>query len=240
VAGDVENEGKRGRGFRELAELEKQRAELRAELGISPNSEAPSPEPTPVDPAIYGLIAQVATDFLSVHAADGRYVYASPACEGLFGWRPEEMVGRSAYDFFHGEDLDRIAENHGAQEDPEGSPAIVYRLRKKDGSFAWVETHSRAYHDDQGRDRIVAITHDVSERRALEEQREQLIAELQERVSQIKTLSGLLPICAWCRSVRVDEDFWEQVERYVEKATDVEFTHSICPSCAEKLTSDAL
>jgi len=232
-----EDPGRAGR-FRQLAELEKQRAKLRLELGVLPTSDVEGGGTSEIDPAIFRLIANAATDFLSVHAADGSYVYASPSCARLFGWQPTEMVGRSAYEFLHPSDVDSVAEHHGAHDEVEDAPSIVYRLLKKDASYAWVETHARAYRDEKGRDRIVCITHDVTERRALEEQREQLIAELQERVAQVQTLSGLLPICAWCRSVRDDAGFWEQVERYIEKTTNVEFTHSICPSCAEKLSSD--
>lgn len=49
--------------------------------------------------------------------------------------------------------------------------------------------------------------------------------------SQIKTLSGLLPICAWCRKVRDDRGYWAQIEQFVQTHTDASFSHSICPDC---------
>jgi Y_Y_Y domain len=61
--------------------------------------------------------------------------------------------------------------------------------------------------------------------------------ELQQRVSaalaQVKTLSGLLPLCAWCKKVRDDSGYWNQIEEYVSEHTQAEFSHGICPECRE-------
>ena len=58
--------------------------------------------------------------------------------------------------------------------------------------------------------------------------------ELQEKISQIKTLSGMLPICASCKKVRDDTGYWHMVEEYIQEHTEAEFTHSICPECTKK------
>lgn len=55
---------------------------------------------------------------------------------------------------------------------------------------------------------------------------------------QIRTLSGLLPICAWCKKVRDDRGYWDQLEHYVHSRTDASFSHSICPDCKEKVLKD--
>jgi len=59
-------------------------------------------------------------------------------------------------------------------------------------------------------------------------------AELAEAVANVKTLSSLLPMCAYCHEVRNDDGYWEQVEAYIQKHTDAKFTHGICPKCAER------
>ncbi len=61
-----------------------------------------------------------------------------------------------------------------------------------------------------------------------------LIARLQEALANVKTLKGLLPICASCKKVRDDKGYWHQVEVYVRDRSDAEFSHGICPECAEK------
>ncbi len=66
-------------------------------------------------------------------------------------------------------------------------------------------------------------------------EREHLIAELKEALSKVKTLSGLIPICASCKKVRDDQGYWHQVEAYVREHSDAEFSHGICPECARRL-----
>ena len=69
----------------------------------------------------------------------------------------------------------------------------------------------------------------------MEAEREQLIAKLQDALDTIKTLSGLIPICASCKKIRDDKGYWQAVEQYIEQHSDAEFTHGICPECLRKL-----
>jgi AmiR/NasT family two-component response regulator len=62
-----------------------------------------------------------------------------------------------------------------------------------------------------------------------------LNAELQAALAKVKTLSGLLPICASCKKIRDDQGYWHQVEVYIRDHSEVEFSHGICPDCAQKL-----
>lgn len=71
-----------------------------------------------------------------------------------------------------------------------------------------------------------------------EREREQLIQELQKAIAEIKVLSGLLPLCSHCKKIRDDKGYWNQVEAYIEKHSDAEISHSICPQCAEKYYPD--
>lgn len=73
------------------------------------------------------------------------------------------------------------------------------------------------------------------ERLRIVREKEKLIAELQEAMAQIKTLSGMLPICASCKKIRNDKGYWERIESYIVKHSEAEFTHGICPDCMKKL-----
>jgi CheY-like chemotaxis protein len=66
-------------------------------------------------------------------------------------------------------------------------------------------------------------------------EKERLITELKEALDNIKTLQGLLPICAGCKNIRNDEGYWIQLESYLTSHSDLNFTHSICPDCVKKL-----
>jgi len=61
------------------------------------------------------------------------------------------------------------------------------------------------------------------------------IAKLQKALEEVNVLSGLLPICASCKKIRDDTGYWNQIESYIRKHSDAEFSHSICPDCAKKL-----
>jgi hypothetical protein len=76
--------------------------------------------------------------------------------------------------------------------------------------------------------------------RELEQGRLQLLEtnqQLSEALANVKTLSGLLPICANCKKIRDDQGYWQQIETYIRDRSAATFTHSICPTCAEKLYS---
>ena len=75
-------------------------------------------------------------------------------------------------------------------------------------------------------------------RKRVEAERERLVMELQEALTNIKTLRGLLPICAACKKIRDDSGCWNRVEDYVRDRSQAEFTHGICPDCARKMHPD--
>ena len=62
-----------------------------------------------------------------------------------------------------------------------------------------------------------------------------VIAELKKALEEIKTLSGFLPICASCKKIRDDQGYWKQIESYISDHSEAEFSHGICPECAQKL-----
>jgi DNA-binding NtrC family response regulator len=82
------------------------------------------------------------------------------------------------------------------------------------------------------------LTNEILERKKVVEEKEKLIIELQESLAKIKTLSGLLPICAWCKKIRDDAGYWQQLESYIGKHSGAEFSHSICPDCLKEKFSE--
>ncbi|HOG17157.1 MAG: C4-dicarboxylate transport transcriptional regulatory protein DctD [Syntrophaceae bacterium PtaU1.Bin231] len=72
------------------------------------------------------------------------------------------------------------------------------------------------------------------------QEKEKLIRELREALDKVKTLSGLLPICAKCKNVRTDDGYWMQVESYLNTYSGLHFTHSLCPACIRNLYPELL
>jgi len=69
----------------------------------------------------------------------------------------------------------------------------------------------------------------------LRKQLSNMVAELRTTLSEIKTLSGLLPICSSCKKIRDDKGYWNQIESYISEHSGVDFSHSICPECAKTM-----
>lgn len=82
------------------------------------------------------------------------------------------------------------------------------------------------------------LEEEITERERIEKEHETLIGELKESLSQIKTLSGLIPICAHCKKIRNDQGYYEQLEKYIMDHSDAVFSHGICPECMEKYYTD--
>lgn len=87
---------------------------------------------------------------------------------------------------------------------------------------------------------LVGMGIDISDRINSEREKENLIMKLQDALSKVKLLTGLLPICASCKMIRDDKGSWNKIETYIKEHSEAEFTHSICPKCAEKLYPDLL
>jgi len=66
------------------------------------------------------------------------------------------------------------------------------------------------------------------------------VQELEDALARVKQLQGLLPICSYCKKVRDDRNYWQQVETYIEGHSDAQFTHGICPECREKYVAPEL
>jgi DNA-binding response OmpR family regulator len=74
----------------------------------------------------------------------------------------------------------------------------------------------------------------ITERKRADLEREVLVHELTLALAKVRILSGLLPICGWCKKIRDDEGYWTEVEVYISEHSDAGFTHGICPECAKK------
>jgi methyl-accepting chemotaxis protein len=75
----------------------------------------------------------------------------------------------------------------------------------------------------------------VESRTRIAREREQLIEQLQKSLGEVKTLRGFLPICSSCKKVRGDQGYWQQIDSYLREHTEAEFSHSLCPDCAQRL-----
>ncbi|OCQ99703.1 multi-sensor hybrid histidine kinase [Oscillatoriales cyanobacterium USR001] len=131
----------------------------------------------------YRLMAENSTDMITRHDREGRFIYASPASRFLLGYEPEELINEAPNDYFHPEDLDAIAKAHSTVLALPVTYTVTYRIRRKDGYYAWFETTSRAIREPETGEiqEIIGVSRDITERK----QREQ---ELKESEASIRAL----------------------------------------------------
>ncbi len=81
---------------------------------------------------------------------------------------------------------------------------------------------------------LILLLKDITDRKVVEAERERMVKELTEALAKVKTLSGLLPVCAWCKNIRNDEGYWQRIETYLSERSYANFTHGMCPDCMAK------
>lgn len=189
---------------------------------------------------MFRMITENMSDLIAVVDLDGRRVYNSPSYRDMFG-DPDLLRGTDSFDDIHPDDRERV--RHVFRETihtGEGQRA-EYRFLLKDGSIRRIESIGAVVKGENGKPtRVVVVSRDVTERKHAEVERENLIATLQAALSEVKLLSGLLPICAWCKKIRDDNGYYHQLEEYISSHSEAEFTHGICPTCAAKHFSNSM
>jgi PAS domain S-box-containing protein len=133
-----------------------------------------------------------------------------------------------------GRDSQETSLKHIEEALTKGSTFFEWVHRKKDGTTFPAEVMLSRL-EVEGKDITQALVRDVTPRKQIETERERLINELQAALGHVKTLKGMLPICANCKKVRDDKGYWNQIESYVQQHTDASFTHGLCPDCAKQL-----
>jgi len=85
-----------------------------------------------------------------------------------------------------------------------------------------------------GKEYLLSTFDDLAEVKKVEDERERLITELRTTLEEVRNLREILPICSYCKKVRDDEGYWEQVDIYMAKHLFADISHSICPDCLKK------
>lgn len=167
-------------------------------------------------------------DMLCIAHFDGHFNRLSLAWEKTLGFSREELQSRPMFEFVHPDDLDRTHEQN--RKVKAGGQALGFENRYicKDGSYRWLLWNASADLDNQ---LIYSVARDITGRKQAEEQREQLVRELQKALADVMELQSILPICMYCKKIRDDQNYWQAVDVYISNHTRAQFSHGICPSC---------
>jgi PAS domain S-box-containing protein len=181
------------------------------------------------------LFENNASIMLLIDAGTGRIVDANARACRYYGHDRERLLEMSI------QDINTLSEREVLEEITrarvEERTFFEFRHRLADGSIRDVEVYSGPI-TVRGKPHLCSVVHDVTKRRSMERERERLIEELRVALSEVKTLRGLLPICASCKKIRDDRGHWEQLERYVDEHSEATFSHGLCPECAARTLAD--
>jgi|GEM_PF-2844379 len=182
------------------------------------------------------LFEQASIGVAEVDTKTERFIRVNQKYCDIFGYSIEEMMAMTHLQITHPDDLPLDLDK--LQEIEKGEIRDYSREKRhirKDGSIVWVNlTISSIFEKGVRSDRRIAVIKDITERKHVEEERNQLIVKLQQALDEVRTLSGLLPICSYCKNVRDDQGYWNEIEAYIYKHSGAEFTHGICPECVKK------
>ena len=145
--------------------------------------------------AHYRFLAENSTDMIGRQDMDGVYRYVSPACRNLLGYEIEEMISYPVLDFVHPDDQQRVKQVMLKEEKNGAIPNIIYRARRKDGNFIWIETTTKivANPHTNHTEEIITVSRDVTDRKrveeALERTRDELEIRVQERTAELARMN---------------------------------------------------
>ncbi len=210
------------------SELEETNSKLQIEIDVRRKAEKASRQ--------FAAIVEGSDDAIISQTLAGIVTSWNKAAEIIYGYTAEEAIGQPISLHVPPEHLHEI-------------PDLLARIGRGERIFHYETIRRRKNGDDINvsltispiRDESGAIIgastigRDITEAKLVRKEREKLIIELQEALAKVKTLKGLLPICAWCKKIRDDQGYWQQIEVYIRDHSEADFSHGMCPACAQKL-----
>ena len=148
------------------------------------------------------------------------------AFERLTGLKKEELIGKTV--------LEVLPETESFWIETYGRVALTGNSVQFDHFSKQLNKYFevRAYSPQYGQ--FVAMFNDITDKKHSEMEKDELIGELQKAFSEIKTLRGILPICSYCKQIRDDKGYWNQIEDNIRDHSEAEFSHGICQVCVKK------
>ena len=222
-------------------------------MRIVSTRKTPKGTPSKGDLRMRAIVATMAHGVV-LQDAEGRFVTCNAAAERILGLSAAQLSGRLPIDAGW-QALREDGTPFGGDDHPAmvtartGAPlsGVLMGIPGGDGATRWIAISSEPVRPERGASgfsaplAVVSTFADVTERKHREDalraavaENERLVAELREALSRAKALSGILPMCMYCKKIRDDEGAWEQFEHYISDRSDAIFSHGLCPACDVK------
>ncbi len=174
-----------------------------------------------------------------------KIIYISPFIYEVRGYSRAETIGKSISDIIVPDSYQTAIEIlEEARQDYRNGIKKSYNfeigLSHKNGSTVWVEVTAKFVEEKDEPLKILGISKNITARKSVEKDREELIERLEEALAEkerlmeeIKMLESILPVCSGCRRIRDDQNIWWPIEKYIEDHGGSKFSHTICPDCSD-------
>lgn len=178
---------------------------------------------------------------LYVMDLNGKITFMNPEAMNLLGWSMDELNEAGAHFLVHNRKADGTplpleeCQMHNVIRTGVRFVSTEEVFIRKDGTVFPISVVSSPLFEDGAIVATVNAFRDISKQKELEQDRDQLIFAYRDALERVKTLKGFIPICSSCKKIRNDSGFWSQIEAYISEHSDAEFSHGLCPECAQKL-----
>lgn len=180
----------------------------------------------------YRKLFEGSNDGIIIHDLDGKIVNANTKALEQFGYTADEFIGLNIQDL-HPESILKKSKKAFKKIMEKGSVKFDIEFIKKNSRVFAAEVSSSMF--------VVAdmtfvqgFVRDITKRKKTEKEKQKLIKKLNIALDEVNQLSGLLPICSYCKKIRDDDGYWSQLESYISKHSGVKFSHGICADCVKK------
>lgn len=181
----------------------------------------------------YRSVVENSLGLICTHNMSGFLLSVNPAAARAIGFEPDGWVGKSLAEFLapsvrHAfpQYLERMQSRH----QDSGYVRVIARDKKV---RVWLYRNLMVS-ENGNPPYVIGHALDVTEQKKVEHELQFTTARLQKALDEVKTLRGLLPICAWCKKIRAEDGDWADLESYVTKHSEASFSHGICPDCLSR------
>lgn len=170
--------------------------------------------------------------------ADGTYRYVNKAFAKGVGRKVDEIIGHKIWDVFDRDEADKRFAVVKKVFTEGKTEEIEVRVPTPAGDTFYLTTAKPILEKSGTVETVICTSKNITKRKLAEIELKNERDNLLKALKEIKTLSGLLPICSSCKKIRDDKGYWNQIEAYISEHSKAEFSHGICPDCSQKLYSE--
>ena len=218
-----------------LAELNTCRQRIK-ELEVSLAKQSCLDESIIGSEARYRSLVESTEDSIYLFDSEYNYMFMNKKHISRLGIKGNEYLGRPYTDFHKPEESQMFLEK--LNEVFNKGMSLQFQHRSHRNGKYFLRTLSPIKGTDGKVAAVTVVSKDINKLKLAEFERDKIIFELQGALQQIKTLKGLIPICAWCKNIRNDQGYWQKIESYISEHSEADFTHGICEKCLKKVSKE--